>query len=209
MKIYTFVLLGFLYFYGDYAEIPQRPLCPLNVGNSWTYEQTIYYEETSISQIGEVEIKSSNTIDGITGFSIEEYSEGDPVTLVNNDIDGNCVAYFFDNSLLIHNTILYKKNVKKDDHWDYKTVVYLDKDSSIYDIEQVTMTCVAVDTLITTPKGDFKCIGFSFSYGGVDENGNHNNTIISYISENVGEVKTLLFYKEIYSEIVLIDYHIN
>ena len=211
MKIQVFVLIGLLLCSCDKHKDSPLPLLPLNVGNSWKYEYTLYYGETPYSQIDEIEIKYSNTIDGITGYSFEEYSEGSPVTLMNNDAEGNCNAYFFDNGSLIQSTLVYKKDAKKGDHWEYKVVVFPDEDDSEYNIEQYSMTCVAVDTLITTPAGNFNCIGFSYDYGEAGEGEKSDMTMVNYLSENVGIVKTVYYNQGIglYSEGVLIDYHIK
>ena len=216
MSRLKFTLLGILMLFVSSCEKEepekerQNPLFPLNIGNSWTYEDTTPYGTTQV----QMNVLFSYTIDGKTGFSFSEYKTGEPVSLLENDKDGNLVEYLFNNDRFVHSTVLYKKNVKKGDSWIYKSTVYTDDDYSRYDIEERIMTCIVSDTLITTPAGDFHCIGFSYHPGGKQENGDPNHTMIHFLSENVGQIKTLHYEHDngrnwLFREQVLIDYSLK
>ncbi len=188
----------------------QNPLFPLNIGNSWTYENTTKYGTTTTQR----SVLYSYTINGITGFALEEYEKGEPISLFKNDKDGNLVEYLFNNDNFIHSTILYKKNVKRGDSWIYKAAVYTDDDYSEYEIEERIMTCITSDTIITTSLGDFHCIAFSYHPGGTQENGDPNHTMINFLSENVGPIKIVHYEHDrgntwLFSEEILTDYSLK
>ena len=199
---------------------PQNPIFPLNVGNSWSYEETVN-NRTGIVRIN---IQNLYTIDGTTGFFmngyrnedpiLSEYKNGDPVSLFKNDEDGNCIEYFFNKDKLVHSTILYKKEVKKGDNWKRKTVGYIDGDRSKYDIEERIITCISSDTIISTPKGDFHCVGFSYHLGGKQTNGDPSDTMIEFLSKNLGMVKYIHYEHDrdktwLYVERVLTSYSLK
>ena len=194
---------------------PQNPLFPLSIGNSWSYENTNYNGGVPNTQTTQIKILYSYTIDGITGFSLSEYIEGEPISLLVNDENGSCVEYLFVDDKLVHNTILYNKNAQKGDSWKYKSAVYTEVDLlSKLEIEEWLITCISSDTTITTPKGDFQCIAFSYHPGGTQENGDPNHTMIDFLSENVGRVKSLHYEHEndkswLFREMVLIDYSLK
>jgi len=169
----------------------KKPLFPLNVGNSWSYKGTYY--ESGNSETVQMNVVSSYTIDGINGFALNEYKKGYPISLLENDENGNLVEHFFDKDKLVHTTIFFKKNVQKGDTWIYKAAIYTDSvNSMVYErIEDLKATCITTDTLITTPKGDFHCIGFSYDQS-MQANGDYD-TMIFYLSENIGIIKYLLY----------------
>jgi len=196
---FNLILLGALILVGSCAkndppvDKQQKPLFPLSIGNNWSYVETFYDGDYTDSQTDQLNVLGSYTIDGITGFALNEYKKGYPISLLENDKEGNLVEHFFNNDKLVHTTILFKKNVKKGDSWAYKDVVYSDSThSSAYNIEDVIVTCVTTDTIITVPKGDFHCIGFSYDEG-KQSNGDPENTIFYFLSENIGLVKYILY----------------
>ena len=217
MSRLKFVLLGILMLFvsscgkeEDPKNERQNPLFPLNIGNSWTYDNTTSYGTTQM----QMNVLYSYTIDGITGFALSEHIKGEPISLLENDKDGNCVEYLFNNDKFVHNTILYKKNVKKEDNWIYKSAVYTNGDYSKYEIEEWMITCIASDTIITTSKGNFHCIGFSYHPGGKQENGEPNHTMIDFLSENVGLIKKIHYEHErgntwLFREQILTDYSLK
>ena len=212
----SLILLGLFISCGDDETevVKQDPLYPLAVGNSWTYDNTNYNGGNPNTTTTQTTVQFSYTIDNITGFAFSEYVEGNPMSLLNNDDDGNTVEYLFNNNILVHKTIVYKKDVKKVDSWTRKTAVYTNGDYSQYEIEEWEMTCITSDTIITTPKGDFHCIGYSYHPGGKQENGDPNHTMIDYLSENIGLVKSLHYEHEnanswLFREIVLKDYSLK
>ena len=216
MSRLKFMLLGILMIFvsscknDDPTNEQQKPLFPLNVGNSWTYDDTTPYGTTQVK----MNILYSYTIDGKTGFALSEYKTGEPISLFKNDKDGNLVENLFNKDKFVHSTILYKKNVKKGDSWIYKSAVYTNGDYSKYEIEERIMTCIVSDTLITTPVGNFRCVGFLFHPGGNQANGDPNHTMIHYLSENVGRVKTLHYEHDngrswLFREQILTDYSLK
>jgi len=193
-----------------YKETGQNPLFPLNIGNSWTYENTTPYGSTQM----QMKVLHSYTIDGITGFAFSEYLKGEPISLFESDRNGNFLEHLFNNDKFVHSTILYKNNVKKGDSWIYKSAVYTDDDFSECEIEERVITCITADTIITTPKGDFHCIGFAYHPGGKQDNGDPNHTMIDFLSENIGKIKSLHYEHEngktwLFQEQILIDYFLK
>jgi len=198
IKSYYLTLLTALMLAGSCAKDDpineqQNPLFPLSVGNSWSYVGTFYDGGHTDSQTAQLGVLGSYTIAGITGFALNEYKKGYPISLLENDKDGNLMEHFFNNDKLVHTTIFFKKNVKKGDSWIYKGVFYSDiTNFTDYRIEDLTMTCVTTDTIITVPKGDFHCVGFSYNEG-KQSNGEPENTMFYFLSENIGIVKYILF----------------
>ena len=212
----SLILLGIFISCGDDETevVKQDPLYPLAVGNSWTYDNTNYNGGNPNTTTTQTTVQSSYTIDGKTGFALSEYIEGNPISLIKNDNNGNTVEYLFNNNKFVHNTIVFKKDVKKGDSWIRKSAVFTDDDNSQYEIEEWEMTCITSDTIITTPKGDFQCIGYSYHPGGKQENGDPNHTMIDYLSEKIGLVKSLHYEHEnanswLFREIVLKDYSLQ
>jgi hypothetical protein len=207
------LVLLILGFYACEENNPEfaKPIFPLSIGNSWTYEQTTYNMNTPKTTTLKSEIKYRYTIDGQTGFSATEYVKGNPISLLKNDDEGNCIEYLFNTDKLVHKTVIFKKNVKKGDKWIYKSAVYSNDDYSQYEITDMEKTCIASDTIITTPKGDFKCIVFSYSPPtGVDKEGNPNDVFVQFLSENIGLVKSQHYeLQKLFSESILIDYTIK
>lgn len=188
----------------------QNPLFPLNIGNNWSYKNSTSYDTTET----QMNVSHSYTIDEITGYSFGEYEKGEPISLFKNDKDGNFVEYLFNNDKLIHSTIMYKKNINRGDNWIYKSAVYTDDDYTEYEIEERIMTCITSDTLITTPLGDFQCIGFSYHPEERQDNGDPSHTMINFLSENIGLVKALHYEHEggstwLFNEQILIDYFLK
>ncbi|GAB6011190.1 hypothetical protein [Viscerimonas tarda] len=212
---FIFLLLGISFYSCEKDETEtnrQLPLFPLNIGNTWVYEQTTYnVGATPFTTTTKTEIKYRYTIDKQKGFSSTEYADGQPISLVNNDNEGNCIEYFFDKDALVHETIFCKKNAKTNDKWICKSIVYTNGDISNYRIDEQEITCTSSDTVIVTLKGSFRCMGFSYHPGGLDDNGNPYHTMIQYFSENVGLVKYVHYEHDygkttLFTERVLIDY---
>ena len=189
----------------------QNPLFPLSIGNIWHYENINYYGNTTSTQLN---VLGSYTIDGIKGFALTEYKKGAPISLLENDKEGNLVEHLLNNDRLVHTTVFFRKNVKKGDNWIYKSTVYTEADYSKYNIEEWLVTCVTADTIIATPIGDFHCIGFSYHPGGMQENGDPYHTMIDFLSENIGIVKSLHYEHnsgsiKLFNERILTDYSLK
>lgn len=183
-----------------------KPLLPLDAHNSWTYERTTTHMKDSYSTKFDV-----CKIADFEGYTSREYIEGEPISLLKNDEDGNCLEYLFNDNKLIQSTILFKKGLTKGETWNYKSAVYTNDDYSKYEIEEREIKCIATDTLISTPVGDFICVGFEQHPGGFRSNGTPNHTMIQFVSENIGIVKHMHYEYDngnarLFAETVLVDY---
>ena len=196
------------------SKADETPLFPLDTDNSWTYEQTSFNGGKPEVRTYNTEPKYFYTIDGYEGYSLGEYVKGEPISLINNDTEGNCIEYLFNNDKLVHQTILHKKDLKKGEKWTYKAAVYTNDDYSKYSIEEREKTCIATDTIISTPKGDFSCVGISYHPGGFAKDGTPNHTMVQFLSENVGIVKHMHYEHAngdtwLFSESVIVDYSLK
>jgi hypothetical protein len=175
----------------------------MNIGNTWTYLNTIfqqYYHEVE-TDTSIVKINYYYTIKNYSGFSSKPIVTGNPVSFANTDIDENVLEFLFKSDTLVYKSIIYKRNVKKGDKWIYKTAVITNNDYSNYEIREIEMKCICTDTLISTPKGDFICNGYSHSPN------NGEDTFIAYLSENVGLIEALHYEGEnLFQKSVLLDY---
>ena len=189
----------------------EAPIHPIKNGYSWTYDDIRYSGEYKDSTISEFKIQYFYTIDGIGGFSPFENKTSDKVSLINNDESGNFIQLFFNKGKLAYKSIFYKKSAQKGESWTAKNAVYISDDYSNFEIEEIEITCVNKDTIIKTPLGNFNCIGYSYHPGGEQLNGDPNHTIINYLSENIGIVKTIHYEhdnkkKWLFREKILKDY---
>lgn len=188
---------------------------PVNMNNRWVYEGKYFHSETDIETYTFInEIKYEHTIAGIKGFALEDYKTGEPISLVNNDKDGNCIESFFDNNKLIFSEMIYKNKVNKNDTWKCKAAYFTGEDYNTYEIEELEKTCIAVDTIISTPIKNFNCVAHSYHPGGLDNKGNPYHTMIDFMAENIGVVKQLHYEHDkekywLFREITLIDYSIS
>ena len=190
----------------------QDPIFPLAVGNIWTYKQTTYNGGSPSTTTTQTEVKNKHTIDGYSGFVIQEYTEQRPISLLNNDDYGNLIEYFFDEDKFIYETAYFRKNVKRGDTWIYRVAVYSDNDS--YRIDEKEIRCITTDTIIETSKGSFLCMGFLWHPGGFDNEGRPHHTMIHFLSENIGQVKYLHYEHQyggtvLFNETVLVDYSLK
>jgi hypothetical protein len=210
MRVFILVLtvLSGLYSCSDETtDDIQLPIFPLNDGNEWIYSSSSNPTPNSMKV-------TACTVDGVKGFTLQEYVKSMPVSLLNNDSEGNCIESLFNNDKLVHQTVFVKKNVKKGDTWIYKSAVYTNDDYTQYEIEEWEKTCITADTLIVTPKGSFRCVGFKYHPGGTDSEGRPNHTMVHFLSENTGIVKMLHYEHEggktwLFDERLLIDYSLN
>lgn len=190
----------------------ESPLIPLSVGNYWIYENYRYGSYPKM-EIVKNEIKDFITIAGQSGYIQEGYINGDLISLVNNDEEGNYIYSFFDSNKLITKSTLFKKNPKKGEKWISKSIVFSNGDYSNYDVVDEEITCIHSDTIINTPIGDFNCIGFSYHPGGF-KNGYPAHTFIHFITDGIGIVKLIHYEHEgnkktLFKENILSDYHIK
>ncbi|MDR1864274.1 MAG: hypothetical protein LBR08_01745 [Bacteroidales bacterium] len=209
----TAVLLG-LYSCGkdEPEKEKQIPLLPLNVGNSWTHEQTWHGQDRK--ETVRMEINSLHVIDGYERFALSEYEKGMPISLLNSDDEGNCVEYLFNRDAFVHKMMVFKNHLQKGDKWIYLSAVYSNYDYSKYKIEEMEMTCCAADTLIVTPKGSFRCVGFSHHPGGCDDTGEPLHTMFQFLSAGAGIVKYVHYEHDngkttLFTDRVLTDYSLK
>jgi hypothetical protein len=77
---------------------------------------------------------------------------------VNNDPYGNflnCGGYS-EKDTLMNSSVQYRIDAQRGYSWKYTNVV-LHYDYGTFDTTRSEMTCIATDTLVIVPKGEFKC----------------------------------------------------
>ena len=180
-------------------------LMPVNTGNTRTYKYTYFnnHEEnidTTVITIGEKVL-----INGYTCFAAADESPFNAKFLAGNDEFGNFVSYggLSDVDTLVTPSIEFKKDAKAGDEWEY-SMVSMEWETGKFSETTIPVKCLSVDTLITTPKGDFHCMAFETSINSGDHIFRH------YYSMNVGQVKNEHYEGEyLFSYNELIDYVIN
>jgi|GEM_PF-4149958 len=201
----------------DKDEISVTDMFPMNVGNTWVYQQNSYIRG-SVEENGEwisdyflyntsefvQKIETYENIEGYTGYTIDR--DGQVTTLLNLDNEGNVTqTQFFQNKFAL-SSILYKKYAKKGDSWTVKSV--FDYRIDDYGIREIQYSCIASDTLIATFAGDFRCRGYRYRIPIPPSLG----TIYyeEYFSENVGLVKRVHYSStNAYIEYILKGYKLN
>jgi hypothetical protein len=194
---FLIVFLSFLIFSCGKEESKIIQIMPIAEGNTWKYQNTNHsYNEIDTSTI---EIGNEFTINGHKGFLIGSSY------LIRSDEQGNTiqVAAFSENDTIISESIIYKCNINKGESYDYHMII---SSSSSLDFEERTVvkTCIAVDTLISTPVGEFKCIVFEHS----PDNG--GNIFKDFMSKNVGRIKSERYEGgNLFSSSILIEYELK
>jgi hypothetical protein len=186
----------------DIEIVGKKGLIPLKSGNNWTYK--IYRSNIEVGTIT-LTVGDYITINGSNGF---KFSSGNypfnETFIVDNDNDGNFVTIggYSDNDTLISESIRYKKDAAKGDSWAYQELSY--NEGGIFEKTDIEVLCISADTIINTPKGDFKCKAFKRSpNSGLD-------VFYDYISENIGIVKSTQFENNnLFSYQILLDYKVN
>lgn len=181
-------------------EISRAGMVPLKTGNSWTYQvyRSDIAVDTFILRVGDY-----ININGNKGFRLTDNSS-DETFLADNDDSGNFMSIggYSNKDTLFEPSMCYKKNAIKGDSWDYKEISYMD--DSYFEKFDVQMYCINSDTLINTPKGDFKCKAFKWSPD------NNEDVFIDYVSENTGIIKSEHFEdNKLFGYNILIDYKIE
>jgi hypothetical protein len=172
-------------------------IMPIAEGNSWTYQNVNHsYNEidTSIIGIGK-KISISGHEGNLFGTSY----------IIRSDDQGNTiqVGAFSEHDTVFTESIIYKCNINKGESFDYHMII---SSSNSLDFEELTVskTCLAVDTLISTSAGDFKCIVFEHS----PDNG--CNVFKDYMCKNVGRIKSERFEDgRLFSSSILIKYQLK
>ncbi len=165
-------------------------ICPLAVGNVWTYVDTIWLNSgspapfTSNIQITGDTLISIGHADYHAFFWVEIDSfVNEPTTLiVANENDGlwelgiRCAN---DSSYIMNQAVMYP--VEVGDKWSKRWTLCVMDD--IMGFPPDTTRCISVDSLITTPAGNFRCHVFHEHYTFMGENNIHK-----YWAPNVGLV---------------------
>lgn len=184
-------------------EISYNVLLPLNTMNEWKYIDTTFHYYSGVTEADTSIISFVNyyKIDNVEGYTYKTYEKGKPISLLNNDKSGNLEEFFLASDTLVFNTIRYKLDVKKGDVWKFKTAVYSDNDYSNAEVREFEMICITSDTIISTPCGDFSCIGYQYSPT------SGSDIFIQYYSINVGWIQSLHFEEgNLFRKKVLADY---
>lgn len=191
------LLLSISLFSCEKEELKKNQIMPITEGNSWTYQNINHsYNKTDTSTI---EIGKEITINGHNGNLI-----GTSI-LIRSDEQGNTiqVGAFSEHDTIFSESVLYKCNVYKGESYDYHMII--SSSNSLYFEERtVVKTCTTIDTLISTPAGEFKCIVFEHS----PDNG--GNVFKDYMSKNVGKIKSERFEDgHLFSSSKLIEYKLK
>lgn len=196
-KVLFIILLSISLFSCEKEESNKIQIMPIAEGNSWTYQNVNHsYNEidTSTIEIGkEVSIKGHKG--NIFGTSY----------LIRSDEQGNTiqVGAFSEHDTVISESILYKCIIRKGESFDYHMII--SSSNSLYFEERIVVkTCTNVDTLISTPAGEFRCIVFEYS----PDNG--GNIFKEYMCKNIGRIKSERFEDgNLFSSLILIDYKLK
>ena len=201
-------------------EEPNVSIWPMNVGNSWTYESYLYkgyIEENGEIIYNQYPIGTSSLIiyaykeiQGYKGYTFNETHEEESIVLLNLDDEGNVTQAEFYKNDFICNSILYKKNVKKGDTWFVCTNEY-------NTTGEIRYSCIASDTIISTPLGNFHCKGYRHDVRIALSSGYMYMGYEDYFSEGVGLVKQIIYYIQSLTpylcfeqkEYILTDYHLK
>ncbi|MGE0076874.1 MAG: hypothetical protein AB7S48_03350 [Bacteroidales bacterium] len=157
-------------------------IIPVKMGNKWTYSTYYIHDQTDVSAT--YEIGDLVNINGINSYKyITAESSSNIVSLIKNDTGGNyvIVGAYSDVDTLITPSITYKLNAKKGDSWEYNDII-INEDYE-FESRTLTMLCTNIDTLITTPKGSFKCMAFKHTPNSGED------VFREFISKNTGIIK--------------------
>lgn len=158
-------------------------LMPLAEGNFWEYEyhnHSYDFKDSSKTSIGE-----KMSILGHEGFLLGEDA------LIRSDEKGNTVAvvYFSEYDTIVLESAIYRQDIDLNESYEYHTVITSRSADGVIRVRRdtLTMNCIAQDTLLATPAGDFMCL--------VIENtpDNGGNIFRTYLSPGVGRIKSERF----------------
>ena len=160
-------------------------LIPVNTGNVWTYRSTRFSGLTAKIDTVESRIGSKVVIDGNEGFIINNTLRPFNATYFGiNNSEGNLISFggFSDVDTLVVPSVQFRIDAETGEQWDFHDVIFSYDDGTLEE-KIIKVTCLSIDTLITTPMGDFTCSGF-------EQSPNSGEDLFNYfISENVGIVK--------------------
>ena len=178
----TIITVSFTSCEKENIETNSQFLIPLKTGNKWTYENHYGSSLGSlVHEVGEfVDIK------GYKGYKISSgIGPHNSTYLVNNDDNGNymSVGVYSDVDSLFSPSINYKFNAQKGESWNYE-IIYEVNFTGVFGKNLIKVYCINTDTMITTPKGTFKCMTFEYSpNSGVD-------VFRDFVSVSIGTVKS-------------------
>jgi hypothetical protein len=190
----------------DEQVTPVDLIMPINTGNSWTYNRSYGNSDDQNHYTYMIEIGEKIVIDGKTSYTnVANLPYYNTKVLIGNDKMGNYVSYgaISDIDSLFTTSIEYKRDAQLGEEWDYKPIS-INYGDGTFEQYIIPVKCIAVDTLISTPKGSFVCKGFEESINpGI-------NVFRYYLSLNIGIVKIERYdYGDLFSFDELIDYNLN
>lgn len=163
-------------------ESTKECIIPIKKGNTWTY--STFYADNKTAGTVTFEVGDLKNVEGISAYKFGVAgSSSDIAFLVNNDSEGNflLVGGYSDVDTLIEPSTMYKLNVQKGDSWNFTDIIA--NEDNAFESRLLTMYCTKTDTLIKTPKGDFKCIILEYSPTSGED------IFKVYISKNIGIIK--------------------
>ena len=181
-------------------------LMPINTGNTWTYRMSTYYKIDDVRiDTSKLEIGEKMIIYGFTCYAIVGDNPNNAKFIVGNDETGNFVCYggISDVDTIIAPSIQFKKDANLSEEWNYTNTDMYPSDGS-FDQEILPIKCIAIDTLITTPKGRYHCKGYEEFENSCDVSRRY------YLAENIGIIKMEIYEDgDLYIVQELIDYNLK
>ncbi len=176
-------------------------ICPLYVGISWTYIDSIY------GSTGTFTLRDSSRL-GIIGKGNYSYQgqnielfywnwinlkTNKPSTyswLMRNDNDGqNCYGGYFRNQpSTLKKSLGQKFPVNAGDTWDYPRWTFNTKDSVFQIVDTSKFSCLATNQIYRTPAGDFSCYVYTYQQKTTVNNLTTTYDTYLYYAKNKGYV---------------------
>lgn len=180
-------------------------LLPLHINNEWVMIDSIspYPTGDVVVSVTKIKYPYSYISYPVNGFSANALSGYGPFPIIESDKFGNIVTYLLNFGNLYDKTIIYKWYAGKGDKWSIKSYVW-DEGDVRYEVYDSEMTCLGSGIMIQTPKGNFRCSGFTFS----SDDG--EDTFVDYLCEGVGWVQRLHYKGDhLYRKRILKDYRVK
>lgn len=195
----TIITISFTSCEKENNENNSQSLIPLKTGNKWTYENHQGSNSNSIV----LEVGEFVNIKGYKGYKfLSGYRPYNSTFIMDNDDNGNflSVGGYSDVDSLFSPSINYKFNAVKGESWDYENI-HVNYESGIFEKDLIKVYCINTDTMITTPKGTFKCMTFEYSPNSGED------VFRNFVSVNIGMVKSDHYENDnLFSYMTLTDY---
>jgi len=210
-KLLLFLSIGLISLISSCKKEADEPgktnvIMPIKTGNSWTYKATTYQSNQTTIDTVLMSIGEKVNIKGVTGYLFNQGEAPKHANFIGiNDSEGNLISVggISDVDTLIAPSVVFKINVKAGEEWNYTAV------SSLYDkgtFEQNTLTlkCISIDTLVTTPLGIFKCKLFE------EKRNSGDDTFRNFYADNIGMIRSEHYeYTKLFSAMELIIYELK